>query len=173
MLEIRARFDRRGEVPLYGRLRLPFDLRQKSRQRATLESGEEVAVALARGEVMRGGDLVVATSGQVVEVVAEREHVMHVECDSAELARVAYHLGNRHVPVQVGDGWLRFLADGVLEKMVAGLGAKVTALEAAFEPEAGAYAPHHRHDLGGAPHGEGMEHPSGHSGRIHEFKSRT
>ena len=163
MIEIRARFDRRGEVPLYGRLRLPFDLRQKSRQRATLESGEEVAIALARGEVMRGGDLVVAASGQVIEVVAERESVMHVECASAPaLARIAYHLGNRHVPVQVGGGWLRFAADPVLAKMVEGLGAKVSLIEAPFEPEAGAYAPHHRHD-----------NESGHGGRIHEFKSRA
>jgi urease accessory protein len=162
MLEIRARFDRRGEVALYGRLRLPFDQRQKSRQRATLESGEEVIIVLARGEVMRGGDLVVASGGRVIEVVAEREQVMQVECDSAQaLARVAYHLGNRHVPVQVGDGWLRFAADAVLEKMVAGLGGKVATLDAVFEPEGGAYAPHRRHDDA-----------SGHGGRIHEFKSR-
>jgi urease accessory protein len=158
MIEIRARFDRRGEVPLYGRLRLPFDRRQKSRQRATLESGEEVAIVLARGEVMRGGDLVVAAEGQVIEVVAERESVMHVECDHAALARIAYHLGNRHVPVQLGDGWLRFAADPVLGKMVEGLGGKVSALEAPFEPEAGAYAAHHRHD-----------NEPGHGGRIHEF----
>lgn len=162
MLEIRARFDRQGEVPLYGRLRLPFDRRQKSRQRAQLESGEEVVIVLARGEVMRGGDLVVADGGRVIEVLAESESVMHVECATpGMLARIAYHLGNRHVPVQVGEGWLRFAADAVLEKMAAGLGGKVTALEAPFEPEAGAYAPHHRHDL-----------PSGHGGRIHEFKSR-
>jgi len=159
MLEIRARFDRRGEVPLYGRLRLPFDRRQKSRQRATLESGEEVAIVLARGEVMRGGDLVVAAEGQVIEVVADRESVMHVECaEATTLARIAYHLGNRHVPVQVGNGWLRFAADNVLGKMVEGLGAKVSTVEEPFEPEAGAYAPHHRHD-----------NESGHGGRIHEF----
>ena len=173
MIEIRARFERRGDVPLYGRLRLPFDLRQKSRQRATLESGEEVAIVLPRGDVMRGGDLVVAAGGQVIEVVAERESVMHVECDSAQaLARVAYHLGNRHVPVQVGDRWLRFASDPVLERMVAGLAAKVTILDVPFEPEAGAYAPHHRHDLGAAPHGERVD-ESGHGGRIHEFKSRS
>ena len=159
MLEIRARFDRRGDVPLYGRLRLAFDRRQKSRQRATLESGEEVAITLARGEVMRGGDLVVAGSGEVIEVVAEREEVMHVECaDGAALARIAYHLGNRHVPVQVGERWLRFAADPVLAKMVEGLGGRLTTLDAPFEPEAGAYASGHRHD-----------NESGHGGRIHEF----
>jgi urease accessory protein len=148
---------------IHGRLKLPFDLRQKSRQRAALESGEEVTIALARGEVLRGGDLVLAESGEVIEVVAERERVLHVECASAEaLARIAYHLGNRHVPLQVGAGWLRLAHDPVLEKMVAGLGARVSALEAPFEPEAGAYAPQHRHD-NVSPHG----------GKIHEFQSRA
>jgi urease accessory protein len=73
------------------------------------------------------------------------------------LAQVAYHLGNRHVPVQVGEGWLRIAADHVLEQMLRGLGAIVMALEAPFEPEAGAYGGQHRHD------------EAGHGGRIHEF----
>jgi len=137
-------------------------MRQKSRQRTSLESGEEVAIALARGEVMRGGDLVLATGGEVIEVVADRESVMHIEGrDETALTRIAYHLGNRHVPLQVGNGWLRFIADAVLLKMVEGLGGRVSMLDAPFEPEAGAYAPHHRHD-----------NESGHGGRIHEFPSR-
>ena len=165
-LEIRSRVQRQrreGTEPrIYGRLILRFEMRQKSRQRASLESGEEVAIALARGEVLRGGDLLVAPGGQVIEVVAETESVMQAQCFSAEaLARLAYHLGNRHVPLQVGSGWLRFAADAVLAKMAERLGASITTLEAAFEPEAGAYAPHHRHD-----------NESGHGGRIHEFPSR-
>jgi urease accessory protein len=160
MIEIRARAGT-DAASIDGRLRLPFELRRRSRQRAVLESGEEVAVVLARGEVLRGGDRVVAQDGRVIEVVAEAESVMHVEGVGAEaLARIAYHLGNRHVAVQVGAGWLRFVADPVLAKMVEGLGAKVTLLEAPFEPERGAYAPHHRHD------------EAGHGGRIHEFPSR-
>ena len=160
MIEIRARHEGGGDVA--GRLRLPFEMRRRSRQRATLESGEEVAVILARGEVLRGGDRVVAGDGRIIEVVAEAESVMHVECaDPEALARIAYHLGNRHVAVQVGAGWLRFVADAVLAKMVEGLGARVATLQAAFEPEPGAYAPHHRHD-----------NQSGHGGRIHEFPSR-
>jgi urease accessory protein len=142
-----------------GRLELPFELRQKSRQRATLASGEEVALALPRGMVLRGGDWVVATDGRIIEVVARRERVLHVLCAHPDdLVRAAYHLGNRHVPVQVGAGWLRIAADHVLEEMLTGLGATVTPLDAPFEPEAGAYAPHHRHD-----------NESGHGGRIHEF----
>jgi len=163
MLEILHRAaSPRAEAP-YGRLRLAFEFRQKSRLRTALESGEEVALSLARGEVLRGGDLVVARSGEVIEVVAAPESVLHVTCASAEaLARVAYHLGNRHVPVQVGDGWLRCGADAVLETMVRGLGATVAAIEVPFEPESGAYTPRHRHD------GE-----SGHGGLIHEFPSRA
>jgi urease accessory protein len=163
MIEIRSRLPLKPR-PEYGlkprgRLELPFDLRQKSRLRTALTTGEEVVLALPRGMVLRGGDWVVATDGRVIEVVASRESVFHVLCPSPlGLARAAYHLGNRHVPLQLGDGWLRIGADHVLEEMLKGLGATVIALEAPFEPEAGAYAPHHRHD-----------NESGHGGRIHEF----
>jgi len=102
---------------------------------------------------------VVATDGRVIEVLAQREHVLHVLCATPmDLVRAAYHLGNRHVPVEVGAGWLRIGADHVLEEMLRGLGATLTALEAPFEPEAGAYGAQHRHD-----------NESGHGGRIHEF----
>jgi len=146
-------------VSVRGRLELPFELRQKSRLRTRLTDGEEVALVLPRGTVLRGGDWVVASDGRVIEIVARPESVLHVLCMSdTELVRAAYHLGNRNVPVQVGPGWLRIAADHVLEQMLRGMRAKVTALEAPFEPEAGAYAPHHRHD-----------NESGHGGRIHEF----
>ena len=163
MLEIRSRFPLRPSpaygVKVRGQLRLPFDRRQKSRQLASLVSGETVAIVLPRGVVMRGGDWVVASDGRVIEVLAEIEQVLHVEGDTPQaLARAAYHLGNRHVPVQVGDGWLRLVADHVLHAMLEGLGARVTTLEAPFEPEAGAYGAHHRHD-----------NESGHGGKIHEF----
>ena len=142
------------------RVSLAFDARQKSRQRARLEGGEEVAIDLPRGLLLRDGDRLLASDGRVVEVVAPAERVLHVQCETpAALARAAYHLGNRHVAVQVGSGWLRIAADSVLERMLVGLGVQVTALDAPFEPEAGAYAGHHRHD-----------NESGHGGRIHEFK---
>jgi len=163
MVEIRSRFPHRPHaeygVQVAGQLRLPFERRQKSRQLARLETGEEIALELPRGQVLRGGDWVVASDGRVIEVVAEPEPMIHVQCDTPEaLARAAYHLGNRHVPVQVGEGWLRIAADRVLERMLEGLGARLSALEAPFEPEAGAYGAHHRHD-----------NESGHGGRIHEF----
>ena len=141
-----------------GTLRLPFEQRQKSRLHAKLVSGEEVALMLPRGEILRGGDLVTASDGRIVEVVAEVEKLVHIECDNPRaLARAAYHLGNRHVPVEVGAGYLRIAVDRVLEEMLKGLGAKVSHIEAAFEPEAGAYG-------GGHQHAE-----MGHGGKIHEF----
>jgi urease accessory protein len=153
MLEIRNKVSREAhQFEPKGRLELPFDARRKSRLRTHLASGEEAALVLPRGEVLRGGDLVVASDGRVVEVIAAAERVLHVECASAtELARCAYHLGNRHVPVEVGEGFLRLAEDHVLEKMLAGLGAKLTHLTAPFEPEAGAYhgnaaTGHHDHE---------------------------
>jgi urease accessory protein len=143
------------------RLELPFELRQKSRLRTRLASGEEAWLLLARGEILRGGDLLLGNGGRVIEVVAQPEQLLHVECDTPEaLARAAYHLGNRHVPVEVGEGYLRLACDHVLEQMLAGLGARVTSIEAPFEPEAGAYAGH-THVQDGASRA-----------RIHEYVRR-
>jgi urease accessory protein len=136
------------------KLELPFDLRQKSRLRAKLRSGEEVALILPRGTVMRGGDVVKTQDGREVQVLAAPEKLLHVE--AASLARIAYHLGNRHVPVQVGEGFLRIAEDHVLEEMLHKLGARVSHVEAPFEPEAGAYGGGHRHD------------EMGHGGKIHD-----
>lgn len=139
---------RAGESPAHGpevlpilKLTLPFELRQKSRLRAKLDSGEEVALILPRGRVLRGGDRVTADDGREVEIAAAPEKLLHIESD--ELARVAYHLGNRHVPLQVGPGFLRIAEDHVLEEMARGLGARVSHVEAPFEPESGAYGHHH------------------------------
>lgn len=120
---------------------LSFEQRQRSRLRVKLASGDEVAFVLPRGEVRRAGDRIAATDGRVFEVVPAPERLLHVE--SPELARVAYHLGNRHVAVQIGDGFLRIAEDHVLEHMLEHLGAKVTRVEAPFEPESGAYQHSH------------------------------
>ncbi|OGA31821.1 MAG: hypothetical protein A3G80_03745 [Betaproteobacteria bacterium RIFCSPLOWO2_12_FULL_62_13b] len=145
---------------------LPFEQRQKSRLRARLENGEEVAIVLPRGTVMRNGDLLRTDDGRTVRVVAKPERVLQVECASAkELARASYHLGNRHVPLQIGDGWLRIADDHVLRQMIEGLGATVTVLIAPFEPEAGAYGVGgpDGHGYGGVIHDHaGDEPPHGH-----------
>jgi urease accessory protein len=161
------------KVEVRGQLRLPFELRQKSRLKATLVSGEEVGLMLPRGEILRGGDLVTGSDGRVIEILAEPEKLMHVVCATpADLAKAAYHLGNRHVPVQVGEGFLRLAADHVLGEMLAKLGATVSEVEAPFEPEAGAYAGgHHQHDEmghGGKIHDHGQDHDHDHGhGHAH------
>ena len=158
MLEIKSKLKiprSAYKVEVRGQLKLPFESRQKSRLKTKLVSGEDVGLMLPRGEILRGGDLVTASDGRVIEVVAEPEKVLHIE--TKDLAKVAYHLGNRHVPVQVGEGFLRIMEDHVLEEMVQKLGAKVSHVEAPFEPEAGAYAGgHHQHD------------EMGHGGKIHD-----
>lgn len=168
MIEIRARVlvhrDHNGPT-IRGRLVLPFERRTKTRQRVTIEGGEEMAVMLPRGLVLRGGDLVATNDGRLLEVVASEEAVLHITCATPrDLARAAYHLGNRHVPVEVGDGFLRIAADHVLREMLVGLGAAVSEMKAAFEPEAGAYAGggHHHHH-------EDEEHGHSHGAKIHHY----
>jgi urease accessory protein len=133
-----------------GELVLPYDQREKSRLRAKLESGEEVAVFTVRGTVLRNGDLLRGDDGRVVKVTAARESTYRVECPtSRDLLRCAFHLGNRHTQAQVGSdgasGFLRIRKDAVLKDMLQGLGAVVTEEIAAFEPEAGAYGGGHSH----------------------------
>ena len=140
-------------------LTLPFELRQRSRFRALLSDGGEVAVIMPRGTVLRGGDLVRLSDGRVAIVQAAPEPVTTAfSGDPRTLARAAYHLGNRHVQLQVGDTWLRYLADHVLDEMSEALGLRIFQEHAPFEPETGAYGdkppmlanvfqgePHHHH----------------------------
>lgn len=149
-----------GEGPVSGQLRLPFDLRRKTRQRAALTTGEEVAIFLPRGEILRGGDRLLADDGRIIQVMAEEEDVLHVTCAGPrELVCAAYHLGNRHVAVQVGEGYLRIAEDHVLATMLRGLGAELIAMRAPFEPEAGAYGGGHSH--GGESAGKARIHAYG------------
>jgi len=146
----------------YGELLLPFDLRIRSRLRTRLVSGEEVVLRTERGAILRGGTCLKSEDGRVVRVSAAPEKVLHVTCaNQFELTRAAYHLGNRHVSVEIGDGYLRIAADHVLGDMLLGLGAKIAQLEAPFEPESGAY---------GGGHGHRDE--AGHGGKIHQYENR-
>lgn len=127
---------------IHATLTLSFDARQKSRQRVQLDNGEAAALLLPRGTHLRDGDLLRgADSANVVQVRAAPEQVSCVHTtDPQLLARCCYHLGNRHVPVQIGDQWLRYLKDPVLDELIRGLGLQVQMQLAPFEPEAGAYA---------------------------------
>ena len=147
MLSISRRLSE--SCPSDAQLVLPFDLRSRSRFRARLVSGEEVGVILERGKILRGGDLLLANDGRVIQISAASETVSCVcSGEPQRLVRAAYHLGNRHVTLQIGDGWLRYRHDHVLDEMVLGLGLTVAVEEAPFEPESGAYAVsgHHEHD---------------------------
>jgi urease accessory protein len=161
MLTIQARAAA-GE-PFDAELVLPYELRQKCRLRTRSTDGEEVGLFLARGESLRHGDILRADDGRRVKVTAKPEQVLQIACtDPLQLMRIAYHLGNRHVSLQVGDGWLRIADDYVLRAMVEGLGGGVVALEAPFEPEAGAYGAHMH----------AAEAPA-HRGIIHQFTSKA
>lgn len=128
------------------RLILPFDQRQKSRQLVRLENGEEAQVLLPRGTVLRNGDVLEAQDGTQIGVIAAPEHVLDVTADTPfGLIQAAYHLGNRHTPVQLGKGFLRLENDPVLKEMLLRLGVYVEEKHQPFEAEAGAYGGGHRH----------------------------
>jgi urease accessory protein len=130
------------------RAHLTFDARSKSRLLVSLDNGEQCALVVERGRLLRGGERVRLEDGRYVEIVAMDESLLEATSgDPLLIARAAYHLGNRHVAVQFMNNGLRFLADHVLGEMVTGLGLTVTALHAPFEPEGGAYG--HRHAHGG------------------------
>ena len=166
---------------------LPYDERKRSRLKVTLASGAEAGIFLERGDHLHGGDRLLSEDGTaVVEIVAAPEQLIEVIASTPLLfARAAYHLGNRHVPVQIlptdSGGILRFQRDHVLAEMVKGLGCVVSEVEAPFQPESGAYGAnsgsqgshhHHGHDhdeeharLHNPGHGPHRSMP-----RIHEFK---
>lgn len=121
-------------------LRLSFDLRSRSRLKARLEDGRAVGIVLPRGSVLRGGDLLLGPHLRVQVVAAEEDVLDARATDPALLVRAAYHLGNRHVPVQLGPDALRLGWDSVLAEMLTGLGLSIMRGHAPFEPEAGAYA---------------------------------
>jgi len=132
-----------GTGCVVGHVELTYAQREKARQKATLADGEQIAINIRRGQILRGGDYLQAPSGRMVQVQAAEECVSTVRAAD----RIAYHLGNRHVWLQVGEGWLRYLHDHVLDDMVRELGGDVAVEHAPFEPEAGAYggAGHHHH----------------------------
>ncbi|WP_354675318.1 urease accessory protein UreE [Cupriavidus alkaliphilus] len=128
------------------KLVLPFADRSKSRLRAVLDNGADAALFLPRGTVLRGGDLLVAEDGSLIEVLAAAESVLEVRAqDPHALMRAAYHLGNRHTPVEIGRDYLRLEYDAVLADMLRRLGVQAERADLPFEPEAGAYGGGHKH----------------------------
>ena len=125
---------------------LPYDRRQKSRLRATTTSGESVAIIVPRGATLRHGDCLEDDQGTLLRVEAAEETVSRARTeDPLLLTRAAYHLGNRHVPLQIDALCLSYRADHVLDAMVRELGLDVGVTQSRFEPESGAYAGRHSH----------------------------
>jgi len=164
MIELTQRIERGVDTQSAAQLPLAYELRQKRWLRATLPTGEEVSIRLSRGETLRSGDLLRAADGRVIEIVAAPEPVMQASFASlSELARAAYHLGNRHTPTQIGARFLRIQKNHVLEEMLRNMGAALTYTEAPFDPESGAYSGRHAH-LNNEP-------PSG--SIIHEYDTHA
>ena len=150
--------------PVARRLVLTREERARTRFRATLSDGCVATVQLPRGAVLRPGSRLVADNGEVVEVVAASEALYRVSprsdsVDAAfDLLRAAYHLGNRHVAVELDAGLLKLERDPVLHDLLVRLGLSVTAAFEAFDPEPGAYGGGHRHDtdVAGGATGEAL-----------------
>jgi urease accessory protein len=156
LIKINLKIDKSIDHPRSAdrRLRLPFGERSKSRLRAVLDNGEEAGLFLERGTILRNGDLLLADDGRLVEVQAAEESVSTVHTDNPLLlARACYHLGNRHVALQIGTGWLRYQHDHVLDDMLRGFGLQVIVELAPFEPEGGAYVSHAHANSHSHPHG--------------------
>lgn len=136
-----------GEVDT--QVSLVWERRTRSRQRVTLANGAALMLVLPRGTVLRNGDVLASDSGRRLRILAAPETVSTAHTEhGALLLRAAYHLGNRHVAIEIGAGWLRYLHDHVLDDMLRGLGLTVMVEQAPFEPEAGAYASGHGHGHG-------------------------
>jgi urease accessory protein len=129
-------------------LTMPFSERHRRRIRLTTDGGSSVLLDLPQPVTLADGDGLAFEDGGWLAVRAAEEDVLDVEAgDPRHLARLAWHLGNRHLPTEVlADGRLRIAYDHVIEAMLKGLGARCMRLQAPFQPEAGAYAIEHRHD---------------------------
>ena len=162
MLYLTQRVDSPGK--LTASLTLPIDVRVKSRIKVTLNDGREAGLWLPRGLLLRGGDVLSTDDGsEVVHSLAADEGVSVVHCDDPfTLAKACYHLGNRHVPLQIMPGELRYHHDHVLDDMLRQFGLEVTFAHLPFEPEAGAYASESH------GHSHGHSHDHGHDHHHHE-----
>jgi urease accessory protein len=144
---------------------LDFDDRHRRRMAMTGTQGLEFLLDLENAVALRGGDALVLDDDRLIEVVAAPEPLLEIRGqDPQHLVRVAWHLGNRHLPTQIMPKGLRIRRDHVIEAMVKGLGARVIEIEAPFDPEGGAYAGGgHAHATESDPHGHAV-----HDGSSHE-----
>jgi urease accessory protein len=161
---------------------LDFDDRHRRRMAMTGTRGLEFLLDLETAVALRGGDALMLEDGRLVEVVAAPEPLVEIRgVDPLHLVRVAWHLGNRHLPTQIMPKGLRIRRDHVIEAMVQGLGARIIEIEAPFDPEGGAYASgpapeaavhsHTGHDHAShdhASHDHHHDHGHDHHGHVHD-----
>jgi urease accessory protein len=145
---------------------LDWDVRQKSRFDCIDSGGRQLGVFLQRGMVVRGGDVLVAEDGSLVRVVAAGQPVLRITHCAAhgspyDLIRAAYHLGNRHVPIELKPDHLKIEPDHVLAEMLRAMHLIVNDVTESFEPESGAYSSHSGHSHG-HNHNHGHEHDHAH-----------
>ena len=161
-----------SELPADDHLTLAFEYRQKGRFKAVSAQGLELGVFLERGQVLADGDKLQAEDGRIFAVVAQPEAVVTAYAhDWPSFARACYHLGNRHVTLQLGERWLRFQPDHVLEDLAEHLGLRLDSTAAPFHPESGAYHGHHGHSHEqdkGHEQDKSHEHESSHEAHSHE-----
>ncbi len=144
-----------------GTVTLDYDARHRRRIRLTTDGGEQVLLDLPKAVAMAGGDGLLLEDGRWLTVAAAAEAVVEVRArEAVQLARIAWHLGNRHLPAEIGDGVINIRPDHVIEAMLLRLGAHVRHANAPFQPEGGAYA-------GERPHGEHHHHGNGHDDNNH------
>lgn len=156
---------------------LDWDVRQKSRFAATDSQGRELAIFLPRGQAVRGGDVLVAEDGSMVRVIAAPQKVLKITAcaehgTAFDLMRAAYHLGNRHVPIELQPDHLKIEPDHVLADMLRSMHMTVVEADLPFEPEGGAYGGHvtndgHSHHHHSHTHDHGHEHDHGHAQHQH------
>jgi urease accessory protein len=145
---------------------LDWDVRQKSRFDARTSTQVHIGVFLPRGTTVRGGDVLVGEDGTLIAVQAASQQVLKVTACAVhgsqfDLIRAAYHLGNRHVPIELRPDHLKIEPDHVLGDMLRAMHLNVVTVEEPFEPESGAYGDHGHHH--GQPHGHGHDHDHSHS----------
>ncbi len=152
---------------------LGFDDRHRRRMTMTGTRGLQFLLDLEEAVALRGGDALVLEDGRMIEVVAAPEPLVEIRAtDPEQMVRIAWHLGNRHLPTQIAGKGLRIRRDHVIEDMVRGLGARVIPIDAPFDPEGGAYAggshghDHHAHDSHDHAHHDDHVHDE-HCGHDH------
>ncbi len=150
-----------SDQPSLTSLTLSFEQRSRSRLRVTLDNGQPAGLFLPRGTVLQQGERIQAESGEIIDIHAADETVSSVYVENPlMIARSCYHLGNRHVALQITERFIRYQHDHVLDEMLRGLGLEVVVEQAPFEPEAGAYGNHgHAHSHA---HGHSHTHPHEH-----------